>query len=308
MMVERSGKDMAIIKIDARDLPAVPLAPNSAGVLLGEQIFIMGYPGVVLYHDFLSKKSQLEASVTFGGVSAFKIDINGRRVLETDAAITWGNSGGPAFNIDGQVIGVATFISTTAEGDQAIQGFNFLIPVETVHEFAQKIGLVPTADSPFMQRWDEAVDRFFKREYRGAIRAVDEADRLAPGFPDLRLLRSEAQLRMGQARGVSPSRWLIGVGLGGVLAMSLVIVGVRTRVKRRFERVWGHVRRVTPEDVRRKLETGTPLTVVDARRGGSFDGSPVHIAGAVRYDADTPSLPTFRLKVQPEGEVVAYCD
>lgn len=308
MMVERSGKDMAIIKIDATDLPAVPLAPNSAGVLLGEQIFIMGYPGVVLYHDFLSKKSQLEASVTFGGVSAFKIDINGRRVLETDAAITWGNSGGPAFNLDGQVIGVATFISTTAEGDQAIQGFNFLIPVETVHEFAQKIGLVPTADSPFMQRWDEAVDRFFKREYRGAIRAVDEADRLAPGFPDLRLLRSEAQLRMGQARGVSPSRWLIGVGLGGVLAMSLVIVGVRTRVKRRLERVWGHVRRVTPEDVRRKLETGTPLTVVDARRGGSFAGSPVHIAGAVRYDADTPSLPTFRLKVQPEGEVVAYCD
>ena len=307
-IVERSGKDVAIVKIEARDLPTVQLAPNSSGLLLGDEIFVIGYPGVVLNHEFLSQKSALEATVTVGRVSGFKIDINGRRVIQTDAAITWGNSGGPAFNLRGEVIGVATFISTTAEGDQAIQGFNFLIPVETVHEFAQKIGLVPTTDSPFTQKWDEAVSRFFDGDYRRTIRAVDEAERIMPGFPDLRLLRSEAQLRVGQGGGLSGRRRMIGLGLGGALALALLVLGVRTTVKARLERSRGSVRRISPDDIRRKLEAGAPVTVVDARHGGNFDDSLAQITGAVRYDVDNPSLPAFRLRVDPGGEVVAYCD
>jgi len=308
MMVERSGKDVAIIKIEAKNLPTVRLAPSSTGLLLGEEIFVIGYPGVVLNHDFLSQKSALEASITVGRVSGFKIDINDRRVIQTDASITWGNSGGPAFNLRGEVIGAATFISTTAEGDQAIQGFNFLIPVETVQEFAQKIGLVPTTDSPFTQKWGEAVDQFFEGDYRRAIRAVDEAERIMPGFPDLHLLRSEAQLRMGRDTAFSGHRRMTGLGLGRPLGMALLVLGVRTTVKARLERARGHVRRITPDDIRRKLEAGTPLAVVDARHGGNFDDSPMQIAGAVRYDVDNPSLPSFRLKVNPGGEVLAYCD
>jgi len=308
MMVERSGKDLAIIKIEAKNLPTVRLAPSSSALLLGEEIFVIGYPGVVLNHEFLSQKSALEATVTVGRVSGFKIDINDRRVIQTDASISWGNSGGPAFTLRGEVIGVATFISTTAEGDQAIQGFNFLVPVETVHEFAQKIGLAPTTDSPFTQKWGEAVSRFFEGDYSRAIRAVDEAERIMPGFPDLRLLRSEAQLRMGREGGFSGRRGMIGLGLGGALGMALLVLGVRTTVKARVERARGHVRRITPDDIRRRLEAGSPMTVVDARHGGNFDDSPVQIAGAVRYDVENPSLPTFQVKVKPGGEVLAYCD
>jgi hypothetical protein len=45
---ERSGRDVAILKIEARDLPTVQLAPASPALKLGAQIFILGYPGVVL--------------------------------------------------------------------------------------------------------------------------------------------------------------------------------------------------------------------------------------------------------------------
>ena len=55
-----------------------------------------------------------------------------------------GNSGGPAFDAQGDVVGLATFISTSLEGDQAIQGFNFLIPVNTIQSMAKQIGLVPS--------------------------------------------------------------------------------------------------------------------------------------------------------------------
>jgi S1-C subfamily serine protease len=46
-------------------------------------------------------------------------------VIQTDAAIIQGNSGGPVFDDRGQVIGAATF--TSLQGEQVVQGFNFLL-------------------------------------------------------------------------------------------------------------------------------------------------------------------------------------
>jgi len=284
------------------------LAPNSTGLQLGEQIFIIGYPGVVLHHDFLSRKSALEASVTVGRVSGFKIDITDRRVIQTDAAISWGNSGGPAFNLRGEVIGAATFISTTLEGDQAIQGFNFLIPVETVHEFARGISLTPTADSPFTQKWERAVTSYFSGDYRRAATQVEEADRLMPGFPDLMRLRSEAQMRADRESGFGERSRTAGVWLGGGLGVALLALGARSVVNSRIRRTRGLVRRVTPEEIRSRLETGAPVAILDARHGGNFDDSPVQVAGAQRYDVEKPSAQSLQVQVTPGGEVIAYCD
>lgn len=306
--VEQSGKDVAILKIEATNLPTVRLSPNSTGLQLGEQIFIIGYPGVVLNHDFLSRKSALEASVTVGRVSGFKIDITDRRVIQTDAAISWGNSGGPAFNLRGEVIGAATFISTTAEGDQAIQGFNFLIPVETVHEFARQVSLTPTADSPFTQKWERAVSDYFQGDYARAIRSVEEADRIMPGFPDLQRLRSEAQMREDRAPGFASRGRTVGVGLGVGLGVALLAVGVRGAVKSRFRRTRGVVQRIAPEEIRTRLEAGSPVAVVDARHGVNFEESPVQVAGALRYDIERPSPQALQVQVAPSGEVIAYCD
>jgi len=306
--MEQSGKDIAILKIESHDLPTVHLEANSTGLNLGEPLFIIGYPGVVLNNDFLSRKSALEASVTVGRVSGFKIDITDRRVIQTDAAITWGNSGGPAFNQRGEVIGVATFISLTPEGDQAVQGFNFLIPVETVHEFARGISLTPTTDSPFTQKWERAVNSYFAGNYTQAIRNVEEAERIMPGFPDLMRLRSEAQMRAERKPGFGGRSWTLGVSLGVSLGVALLVLGVRRVVKSRLRRARGRVQRIAPDEIRRRLEAGSAVTLVDARHGIKFEGSPVHAAGAVRYDVDRPNLPALQVRVAPDGEVVAYCD
>ena len=243
---ERSGKDVAILKIDTHDLPTVGLASSSANLKLGEQVFVLGYPGVVLNHDFLSQKSQLEASVTVGRVSGFKIDLTNRRVIQTDTSITWGNSGGPAFNLQGEVIGVATFISTTNEGDQAIQGFNFLIPVDSVREFAQQIGLVPEADSPFMREWSQGVKAYFAGEYRRSLAHTDAALRIMAGFPDIDHLRADAQTQVDKnPRFVQLGRRLA-VGLGTLAAVALLAIGIRTIRKRRFPPPLPAVRRRRP--------------------------------------------------------------
>jgi len=200
---------------------------------LGEPIFVLGYPGVVLNHDFLSRKSQLEASVTVGRVSGFKIDLTNRRVIQTDASITWGNSGGPAFNLQGEVIGVATFISTTFEGDQAIQGFNFLIPVDSIREFARQIGVVPEADSLFMREWSRGVTAYFAGEYRRSLAHTDAALRIMAGFPDIDRLRADAQMQVDKSPRFIRLSKRFGFGLGAVAAVALLAVGIRTLWRRR---------------------------------------------------------------------------
>ena len=305
---EQSGKDIAILKIEAANLPTVRLAATSTGLNLGEQIFIIGYPGVVLNNDFLSRKSALEASVTVGRVSGFKLDITDRRVIQTDAAITWGNSGGPAFNQRGEVIGVATFISLTPEGDQAVQGFNFLIPVETVQEFAGAISLTPTAESPFSQRWTAAVDSYFHGNYRLALANAEAAERTMPGFPDLIRLRAEAQMRAGHETRLGAWRPGLGLGLSISLGVALFVLGTRRVLTGRFRRAQGRIQRVAPDEIRRRLEAGANVTLLDARHGTNFEDSPVQAAGAVRYDVDRPNGPALQVRVAPDGEVLVYCD
>jgi len=182
------GKEMldaAIIKIEMVNVPTVHLARHTTHLHLAESLYIIGFPGAVLWHDFLSTRSRGVASVTFGRVSGFKLDVNNRWVIQTDAEISWGNSGGPAFNRDGEVIGLATFITTTLEGDQAIQGFNFLIPIATIQQMAKDIRLTPRTGDPFMRAWEQAVAAYFQGDYNHALErleAADKADKIVPGL------------------------------------------------------------------------------------------------------------------------------
>ena len=190
--VPPKGKQMldgAIIKIDMKDLPTVPLAGRTTHLHLGQDVVIIGYPGAVLWHDFLSSESRGAASVTFGRISGFKLDVNERWVIQTDASISWGNSGGPAFNRDGEVIGLATFITTSVEGDQAIQGFNFLIPVQTIQQMAKDIGLTPATGDPFMGAWEQAIAAYFQGDFGRSLERLEVADTLVPGLWDVVRLR-----------------------------------------------------------------------------------------------------------------------
>jgi len=233
--------DAALIKIEATQLPAVRLAPSIEYVHLGEELFVIGYPGVVLWHTYLSEASRTEASVTFGRVSSFKYDVNGRRILQTDAAISWGNSGGPAFSWNDRVIGVATFISTSLEGDQAIQGFNFLIPVDSIHELARQAGVTPQSDGAFMLEWRAAVNAYFGGRFRTALSHVEAADAILPGLSDVYQLRAHLQ-RLTEEHPWWDTELRIATGtlltvLAGAAAfVFFVVLGVRTVRKRRQKR------------------------------------------------------------------------
>jgi serine protease Do len=111
--------DLALIKVDAGNLPELPLG-DSDKVRVGEDVIAVGNP------------FGLGGTVTRGIVSAMARDINaGPYVdfIQTDAAINRGNSGGPLLNLNGEVIGVNSAIYSPNGGSV---GVGFAIPSNTV--------------------------------------------------------------------------------------------------------------------------------------------------------------------------------
>lgn len=109
--------DVAVIKIDAEELPFIPLA-DSDGLEVGEWVLAFGSP------------FGLTDSMTAGIVSAKGRTSVGiadyENFIQTDAAINPGNSGGPLINLDGQVVGINTAIASRSGG---YQGIGFAIPI-----------------------------------------------------------------------------------------------------------------------------------------------------------------------------------
>ncbi|MBB5222057.1 serine protease Do [Amaricoccus macauensis] len=111
--------DLALLKIDAKDLPELALGDSDA-VRVGEDVIAVGNP------------FGLGGTVTRGIVSALARDISaGPYVdfIQTDAAINHGNSGGPLLNLEGEVIGVNSAIYSPNGGSV---GVGFAIPSNTV--------------------------------------------------------------------------------------------------------------------------------------------------------------------------------
>jgi S1-C subfamily serine protease len=187
------GRDVAVLKIEERELPVARLAARSTDLHLGQSLFVIGFPGVVASHELLSRATLFEPSITTGRISGFKEDIGGQRVIQTDAAIIQGNSGGPVFDDRGYVIGAATF--TSLQGDQVVQGFNFAIPVETIHDAARQAGFTPLGDSMFTRLWNHGVDLYLRDLHYRAYRNMSAANRIHPGFPDVERVREDCDIK-----------------------------------------------------------------------------------------------------------------
>ena len=118
--------DIAILKIDATDLPAV--APSTSRTLqVGEWVMAIGSP------------FGLESTVTAGVVSATRRSLAGDGTvpfIQTDAAVNPGNSGGPLINMQGEVVGVNSQIFSLSGG---YQGVSFAIPMDVANHIQRQI-------------------------------------------------------------------------------------------------------------------------------------------------------------------------
>ncbi|MBU3594156.1 DegQ family serine endoprotease [Polynucleobacter sp. 71A-WALBACH] len=116
--------DVAVVKIDARDLPKLPLG-DSSRVRVGEWVLAIGSP------------FGLENTVTAGIVSAKSRDTGDYLpFIQTDVAVNPGNSGGPLLNTAGQVIGINSQIFSRSGG---YMGISFAIPIDEAMRVADQL-------------------------------------------------------------------------------------------------------------------------------------------------------------------------
>ena len=130
-----TGHDIAVIKIKGDELPYASFG-DSDDLIIGEWAIALGNP-----YGFLIKDSK--PSVSVGVISAINRDFaenkDGkiyRHMVQTDAAINQGNSGGPLVNIYGEIIGINTFIFSESGGSI---GLGFAIPVNAVKKSAREL-------------------------------------------------------------------------------------------------------------------------------------------------------------------------
>src|ERR1700730_12661447 len=166
--------DIAVVKIEAKDLPIVQLGDSDA-VRVGQFAFAIGAPFKLDYtftYGVVSGKGRSKLLATSGySISDY---------LQTDASINPGNSGGPLCDIDGKVIGMNTLINGIN------RGLGFAIPINMAKEIGEEL----IAGRKIMRPWlgirietlgdDPSIRDLFKGIDKGVVVRTIEAD--APAY------------------------------------------------------------------------------------------------------------------------------
>lgn len=124
--------DIALLKVEGSNLPVAELGSSDA-LTVGDQVVAIGNPlGELTSTMTVGYVSGKERAVTTDGTT---IDM-----IQTDAAINSGNSGGPLFNMLGQVVGITTAkYSGESSSGASIEGIGFAIPMDDVMEVVTEL-------------------------------------------------------------------------------------------------------------------------------------------------------------------------
>lgn len=222
---EFDSKDIALLKVEGSNFPTVELGSFN-NVQLGSEVYVIGYPAIVESGTgiFTDVESGLEPSITKGIISAKKKLVDGTEAFQTDAAVTHGNSGGPALDANGNVIGIATWSFGDEPGGES---FNFLISVDQLNRLLSKNNITPTA-SLSSQKWKEALDLYSDSCFTKAKTKFEEAKTLYPDNVDLDdfITKCQSGIDNGEDKCVtSVTSTLIIVGVVCACLAAVVVVG-----------------------------------------------------------------------------------
>jgi serine protease Do len=206
------GADLAILRVNRRNLPILRLGDSDA-VGVGASIWSIGYPAVASSSDdviggWLSRDSDLEATFNPGTITAIKRNVANATVFQSNVAIYRGNSGGPAVDRDGDVIGISTWGHTSAE-------IKFLVPINAAKPFLTAAGVKANSEGEFDRQYRAALNAAAAGEWKTAKANLAGAAKLFPNSPDVIRFSRDADRALN--RGSSwPTRSMATVVAGGV--------------------------------------------------------------------------------------------
>lgn len=203
-----STNDLAVLKINAEGLSFVKLG-SSEMLAVGDRVAAIGNP-----------LGELTSTLTVGYVSAkdrmVNTDGSYLNMLQTDAAINSGNSGGPLFNMDGEVVGITTAKYTGTSGSGAtIEGIGFAIPIDDVKGMIEDIIEKGYVSSAYLGVTVKDMDREVSETY---------------GLPSGVYVESVGIGSAAEKAGIQEKDIILGVGADQVTSMAEL-----TRILRKYE-------------------------------------------------------------------------
>jgi len=177
------GADLALLRVTRKNLPALQLG-DSDNVRIGDSVWSIGYPEVASSTDdviggWLSRESDLEATLSNGTITAIKHDITNTQVFQSNVGIYRGNSGGPAVNREADAIGISTWGHTDAEQ------IKFLVPINVAKTFLNEAHVAYNVEGEFNRHWHTALNAAAGGNWTLAKAELTPAGSLFPSSPDL---------------------------------------------------------------------------------------------------------------------------
>jgi serine protease Do len=223
------GTDLALLHITRKNLPVLQVGDSDA-TRVGDAIWSIGYPAVASSTDeviggWLSRDSDLEATFNPGMITAIKRNVANTPVFQSNVAIYRGNSGGPAVDREGQVIGISTWGHTDAES------IKFLVPIDVAKSVLAEARVPLNVDGAFSQHYRAALDAAAEGNWTVAGTELDVASKLFPKSPDLIRFRRDVDraLHAMPAWRQHPVR----TGLLAALILTLLAIAIAMLLPRR---------------------------------------------------------------------------
>lgn len=226
-----SSSDVALIKVDGTDFPALPLGKTEE-VSVGSNILVVGFPGIAMgsQSELLDTSANAEPTFTGGVVSAFKQAKGDKKnLIQTDASINHGNSGGPAVSSQGNVIGIATYGLVPEEGSG---NYNFLRDIADLKALMVKNKVSEDVGNTY-PAWKGGLENYWISYLKPAKADFDRVLSLYSKHPTVNKYLTETESKLGSAEDKTPrftrvERKLYMNLAGGVMAFSLVAIVVLT--------------------------------------------------------------------------------
>ena len=165
--------DIAVLSLDSKKIVTVAELGKSEESRIGDTVFAVGAPLDDAYswsvtRGILSGKDRMvEVSSSSNSYGADYV----MSVLQTDAAINSGNSGGPLSNSNGEIIGI-TSMKLVSSG---VEGMGFAIPIETALSYAERLIKNESIKRPYLGiSMYNVSDIYYSREYYTYLRDLDE--------------------------------------------------------------------------------------------------------------------------------------
>ena len=312
------ANDVAIIHVSGMDdMPSIQLG-NSDQVAELDNLTIIGFPG--LADESISPTNLLTSSINRAYVSAIKTTDSNAPVIQVGGNVEHGDSGGPALDENGQIVGIVSF---TLVGPGENGATSFLQASNSARNLVNSLNL-DTAPGPFQQAWSRALSDYASPAPGHWHRAARELQDLVdghPGFLGVSDYLAYAQNRADSEQFPALSNTtnpvlVIGLVLAGALVLVLLGVGFVLTTKRRAQvavapvaapQTWSVYAQQQPgaSSVYTALPASSPAyTTGPVAPQMAYPPTPASYSQTAWYEQPTGAIPPMSVPVTPVPEAL----